>query len=246
MKLISWNVNGLRAVLNKGALPQVLDEEPDVLCIQETKMLWWQQPITLPGYMQFWNSAVRKGYSGTAIFTRKAPMSVQAGMDDEGRVLILEFANYFLVNCYTPNSKGDFSRLSMRQQWDKDFLAMLKKLEETKPVVVCGDLNCAYRPADVWDEYKCSKYPGCQPEEREGFTSLALAGFMDTYRVAPPNSDSDFTWWSYRYNARSVNHGMRLDYFLASIDFLPKTSNPTIYKHITGSDHCPVGLTVEE
>ena len=247
MKLISWNVNGLRSVLRKNFLEYLDAEQPDILCLQETKCTpddveqLWPAP-----YTTHWNSAVKKGYSGTAIFSRTRPLSVAQGIgheehDGEGRVLTAEFADFFLVNVYVPNSKRELTRLPYRQQWDKDFLSHLKKLEKKKPVVFCGDLNVAHTEIDLANPKANVKNHGFTPEERAGFGAFVAAGFLDTFREFE-KSGGHYTWWSQMGTARARNIGWRLDYFLASAALRPRLQRAFIHPHIKGSDHCPVGI----
>jgi len=247
VKLISWNVNGLRAVLRKNFLEFLDAEKPDVLCLQETKctpddveQLWPTK------YSTHWNSAEKKGYSGTAIFTKTPPLKVTphigvAEHDKEGRVLTAEFAGFFLVNVYVPNSKRDLSRLPYRQTWDQDFLRYLKKLEKKKPVVFCGDLNVAHQDIDLTHPKANVKNHGFTPEERSGFTSFVEAGFVDTFREFEQGG-GHYTWWSQMGGARARNVGWRLDYFLVSQALRPKLRRAFIRPEVLGSDHCPVGI----
>jgi exodeoxyribonuclease III len=249
MKLISWNVNGLRAVLKKNFLEFLDTEQPDVLCLQEIKCgtedverLWPRQ------YTTYWNCALRKGYSGTAIFTRTPPVKISNGVgilehDDEGRVLTAEFNGFFLVNVYVPNSKRDLSRLTYRQKWDKDFLAYLKKLEKKKPVIFCGDLNVAHTELDLANPKSNVHNHGFTPEERAGFTAFVNAGFLDTFREFEKGG-GHYTWWSVFSGARARNVGWRLDYFLISKSLRPKLKSAFIHHKVLGSDHCPVGVEI--
>lgn len=250
MKLISWNVNGLRAVLRKNFLEYLGSENPDVLCLQEVKAspddlehLW---PST---YTTFWNTAQKKGYSGTAIFTRTRPASVISGMgipahDSEGRVQTAEFDSFFLVNVYTPNSKRELTRLAYRQQWDRDFLAYLKKLEQRKPVICCGDLNVAHTEIDLANPKSNMRNHGFTPEERAGFSTFVASGFLDAFREFEPGG-GHYTWWSPMTNARARNIGWRLDYFLISTALRPRLKRAFHCPQILGSDHCPVGIELE-
>ena len=245
MKLISWNVNGLRAVLKKNFLEFLAAEKPDVLCLQETKCTPDQVEQLWPAsYTTFWNSAEKKGYSGTAIFTKERPLKVTphigvAEHDKEGRVLTAEYADFFLVNVYVPNSKRELTRLAYRQQWDKDFLAYLKKLEKKKPVIWCGDLNVAHMEIDLSNPKANVKNHGFTPEDRAGFDAVVNAGFMDTFREFEKGS-GHYSWWSQMSNARARNIGWRLDYFLLSQSLRPRLKRAAILPHVTGSDHCPV------
>ena len=247
MKLISWNVNGLRAVLRKNFLEYLDAEQPDILCVQETKahpddveQLWPAH------YTTHWNSALKKGYSGTAIFTKDKPSKVTLGIghephDGEGRVLTAEYPDFFLVNVYVPNSKRDLSRLPYRQDWDRDFLAYLRKLEKKKPVIFCGDLNVAHTEIDLANPKANVKNHGFTPEERAGFGALVKAGFIDTFREFEPGG-GHYTWWSQMSGARGRNIGWRLDYFLVSAALRPRLKHAFIRPKILGSDHCPVGI----
>ena len=250
MKLISWNVNGLRAVLKKNFLEFLAAEKPDVLCLQETKCTPDQVEQLWPAsYTTFWNSAEKKGYSGTAIFTKERPLKVTPHIgvtehDKEGRVLTAEYADFFLVNVYVPNSKRELTRLAYRQQWDKDFLAYLKKLEKKKPVIWCGDLNVAHTEIDLSNPKANAKNHGFTPEERAGFDAVVKAGFVDTFREFE-KSGGHYTWWSPMSNARARNIGWRLDYFLISQSLRPQLKHATILPHIPGSDHCPVVIEMK-
>ena len=247
MKLISWNVNGLRSVLRKNFLEYLDAEQPDILCLQETKCTPDDVEQLWPAhYTTHWNSAVKKGYSGTAIFSRTRPLSVTQGIgqeehDGEGRVLTAEFADFFLVNVYVPNSKRELTRLPYRQQWDKDFLRHLKKLEKKKPVVFCGDLNVAHTEIDLANPKANVKNHGFTPEERAGFSAFVATGFLDTFREFEKGG-GHYTWWSQMGTARARNIGWRLDYFLASAALRPRLQHAFIHPHIKGSDHCPVGI----
>jgi exodeoxyribonuclease-3 len=250
MKLISWNVNGLRAVLKKNFLDYLDAEKPDVLCLQETKcspddveQLW---PAT---YATFWNSAQKKGYSGTAIFTKTRPLKVTQHIgttehDQEGRVLTAEFTDYFLVNVYVPNSKRELTRLAYRQQWDRDFLGYLKKLEKIKPVIFCGDLNVAHAEIDLANPKANIGNHGFTIEERNGFTAFVNAGFLDSFREFEKGG-GHYTWWSPMSGARSRNVGWRIDYFLISKSLRPRLKRAFIRPDVLGSDHCPVGIELE-
>jgi exodeoxyribonuclease-3 len=252
MKLVSWNVNGLRAVLQKGFLADHLGVNgPDVICLQETKCHPGDvQHIEWPkGYTPFWNAAVKKGYSGTAIFTRHAPVAVAYGIgieehDQEGRVITVEFADYYLVNVYVPNAQNELARLPYRMRWDRDFLAYLRKLEKTKPVIVCGDLNVAHEPIDLARPKENVGNPGFSNEEREGFRAFLGAGFVDTFRHFE-KGPGHYSWWTYRAGARPRNIGWRIDYFLASAALAPRFKRAWISPEVMGSDHCPVGLEMK-
>lgn len=250
MKLISWNVNGLRAVLKKNFLEFLAAEKPDVLCLQETKCTPDQVEQLWPAsYTTFWNCAEKKGYSGTAIFTKERPLKVTPHIgvtehDKEGRVLTAEYADFFLVNVYVPNSKRELTRLAYRQQWDKDFLAYLKKLENKKPVIWCGDLNVAHTEIDLSNPKANAKNHGFTPEERAGFDAVVKAGFVDTFREFEKNG-GHYTWWSPMSNARARNIGWRLDYFLISQSLRPQLKRATILPQVMGSDHCPVVIEMK-
>ncbi len=249
VKLISWNVNGLRAVLKKNFLEFLAAEKPDVLCLQETKCTPDQVEQLWPAsYTTFWNSAEKKGYSGTAIFTKDRPLKVTPDIgvsehDNEGRVLTAEYSDFFLVNVYVPNSKRELTRLAYRQQWDKDFLAYLKKLEKKKPVIWCGDLNVAHTEIDLSNPKANVKNHGFTPEERAGFDAAVKAGFVDTFREFEKGG-GHYTWWSPMSNARARNIGWRLDYFLISQSLRPQLNHASILPKVMGSDHCPVLLEI--
>jgi len=250
VKLTSWNVNGLRAVLRKNFLEFLAEEKPDVLCLQETKCTPDDVEQLWPAaYATFWNSAEKKGYSGTAIFTKTRPMNVTQGIgiaehDREGRVLTAEFESFFLVNVYVPNSQRELTRLPYRQQWDKDLLKYLKKLERKKPVVWCGDLNVAHTEIDLANPKANAKNHGFTPEERAGFDAFVQAGFVDTFREFE-KSGGHYTWWSPMSGARARNVGWRLDYFLTSAALRPRLKSAIILPKVTGSDHCPVGIDLD-
>ena len=250
MKLISWNVNGLRACVTKGFLNFFREADADVFCLQETKLQEGQIELELPGYYQYWNSAVKKGYSGTAMFSKKEPLSVSYGIgieqhDQEGRVITLEFPDFFVVTVYTPNSQEGLVRLDYRMRWEEDFLAYLKKLEQKKPVVFCGDLNVAHREIDLKNPKTNRKNAGFTDEEREKMTKLLQAGFIDTFRYFYPEQEGVYSWWSYRFQARSKNAGWRIDYFLVSDCLKDRLADAQIYTDVMGSDHCPVGLILK-
>ena len=251
MKLISWNVNGIRAVLKKGFADFIAAEQPDIVCLQETKATPEQVevPPALASYHAAWNIAEKKGYSGTAIFSKVKPLAVCLGIecaehDREGRVITAEFAEFFLVNVYVPNSKRELTRLPYRQQWDRDFLAYLKKLEKKKPVIWCGDLNVAHTAIDLARPKENGKTHGFTPEERAGFDAVVQAGFLDTFRVFE-KAGGHYTWWSQMTNARERNIGWRIDYFLVSAALESRLKSATIYHAITGSDHCPIGIELK-
>lgn len=249
MKLISWNVNGLRACVTKGFLDFFREADADVFCLQETKLQAGQIELELPGYYQYWNSAVKKGYSGTAVFSKKEPLSVSYGIgieqhDQEGRVITLEFSDFFVVTVYTPNSQEGLVRLDYRMRWEEDFLAYLKKLEQKKPVIFCGDLNVAHREIDLKNPKTNRKNAGFTDEEREKMTKLLQAGFIDTFRYFYPDQEGIYSWWSYRFQARSKNAGWRIDYFIVSEALKDRLEDARIYTQVMGSDHCPVGLVI--
>ena len=250
MRLISWNVNGIRACINKGFYEFLEKESPDVLCIQESKMQEGQMEIISDGYYQYFNSAEKKGYSGTIVFTKVKPLSIQYGIgieehDKEGRVICVEYETFFLVNVYTPNAQDGLKRLAYRMQWEKDFKAFLKNLEKKKAVIVCGDLNVAHTEIDLKNPTQNRKNAGFSDEERAAFTNLLEAGFIDTYRLFYPNKEGAYSWWSYRFNARSRNAGWRIDYFLVSESLKQQCKDAQILSDVLGSDHCPVTLTIE-
>lgn len=249
-KLISWNVNGLRACIGKGFMDFVAKEDADIFCIQESKLQAGQISLNLPGYHQYWNYAEKKGYSGTAVFTKEKPISVSRGMgipehDHEGRVITLEFETCYLVTVYTPNSQEELKRLSYRMEWEDAFLAYLKKLEKAKPVIFCGDLNVAHQEIDLKNPKTNRKNAGFTEEERAKFTALIKAGFIDTFRYLYPDLEGAYSWWSYRFRAREKNAGWRIDYFLVSEALQDAIKDALIYKDIFGSDHCPVGLILD-
>ncbi|MEI9897591.1 MAG: exodeoxyribonuclease III [Chthoniobacter sp.] len=252
MKLISWNVNGIRAVLKKGFADFIASERPDIFALQETKATPEDVivPEALSHYHAFWNIAEKKGYSGTAIFTKTKPVAVTCGIgigehDREGRVLTAEYADFFLVNVYVPNSKRELTRLAYRQQWDRDLLAYLKSLESKKPVIWCGDLNVAHTELDLARPKDNVKNHGFTPEERAGFDAFVRGGFIDTFREFE-KAGGHYTWWSQMGTARARNIGWRIDYFLCSAALRGRLKSATIYPHITGSDHCPVGIVLRK
>ena len=249
MKFISWNVNGLRACVGKGFTEFLLSEDADLFCVQETKLQEGQIALELPGYHQYWNYAEKKGYSGTAIFTKKEPLCVSYGIgipqhDHEGRVITLEYPEYYFITVYTPNSQNELARLDYRMQWEDDFLSYLQKLEEKKPVIFCGDLNVAHQEIDLKNPKTNRRNAGFTDEERAKFTTLTEAGFIDTFRHFYPDLEGAYSWWSYRFNARAKNAGWRIDYFLVSQCLKEKLQDAVIYKDIMGSDHCPIGLSI--
>ena len=249
-KLISWNVNGLRACMGKGFAEFFAAEDADIFCIQESKLQAGQIDLNLPGYHQYWNYAEKKGYSGTAIFCKEEPLSVSYGIniekhDHEGRVITLEFDQFYMVTVYTPNSQDELRRLDYRMEWEDDFLAYLKTLEQTKPVIVCGDLNVAHKEIDLKNPKTNRTNAGFTDEERAKFTALMEAGFIDSFRHFYPDLEGAYSWWSYRFHAREKNAGWRIDYFLTSASLKDSLKDALIYKDVLGSDHCPVGLLIE-
>ena len=249
-KLISWNVNGLRACVGKGFLDFFQAVDADVFCIQESKLQEGQIELDLPGYHQYWNYARKKGYSGTAVFTREEPISVAYGIgmeehDTEGRVITAEFPEYYVVTCYTPNSQDGLARLDYRMKWEDDFLSYLKGLEKNKPVIFCGDLNVAHKEIDLKNPKTNRKNAGFTDEERGKFTDLLSAGFIDTFRYFYPDMEGIYSWWSYRFKAREKNAGWRIDYFLTSKRLDSSLTGAAIHTDVFGSDHCPVELTIE-
>jgi exodeoxyribonuclease-3 len=247
LKLISWNVNGLRACVGKGFLDYFHAADADVFCLQETKLQPGQITLDLPGYEQYWNSAVKKGYSGTAVFTRIPTVSVSYGIgssphDDEGRAITVEFQDFYLVTCYTPNAQRGLTRLGFRMAWEDELRAYLKGLEEHKPVVLCGDLNVAHREIDLKNPGPNRGNAGFTDEERGKMTQLLESGFVDTYRYFYPEQTGAYTWWSYLYHAREHNAGWRIDYFIASEALKDRLVDSRIHAQVMGSDHCPVEL----
>lgn len=250
LKLISWNVNGLRACREKGFEEAFRRLDADCFCLQETKLQEGQIDLSFDGYDAYWNYAQKKGYSGTAIFTRIKPLSVAYGIgieehDLEGRVIALEFDDLYLVTCYTPNSQDGLKRLDYRMAWEDAFLAYIKSLEERKPVVVCGDLNVAHREIDLKNPKSNRKNAGFTDEERAKMTHLLESGFIDTFRHFYPDVEGAYSWWSYRFQARQKNAGWRIDYFLTSEALAPRLKGAAIHADVLGSDHCPVELTIE-
>ena len=249
MKLISWNVNGLRACVTKGFMDFFAEADADIFCIQESKLQEGQIQLELPGYYQYWNYAGKKGYSGTAVFTRQEPLSVSYGIgieehDQEGRVITLEFGDFYLVTVYTPNSQNELARLSYRMEWEDAFLAYLKKLEEKKPVIFCGDLNVAHRGIDLKNPKTNRRNAGFTDEEREKFSRLLESGFIDTFRYFYPDQEQIYSWWSYRFRAREKNAGWRIDYFCVSESLKERLVDAKILTDVMGSDHCPVELDI--
>ncbi len=252
MKIISWNVNGIRAVIKKNFAEFVAQHEPDILCLQETKARPEQVdlPLEMADYQAFWNSAEKPGYSGTAIFSKIPPLEVSYGLgidehDSEGRVITAEYETFFIVTVYTPNAQSELRRLAYRQQWDADFLAFCKKLEETKPVIFCGDLNVAHREIDLARPRQNHQNPGFSDEERQAFDAVLEAGFIDTFRHFYPDLTDAYSWWSYRAGARGKNIGWRLDYFCVSKSLIPHVEKSEILSDVLGSDHCPVSLELK-
>ena len=251
MKFISWNVNGIRAVLKKGFLDFLEEQNPDIICLQETKAHKEQVDISLDQYpFDYWNSAVKKGYSGTAIFSKKEPINVDYDMgievhDQEGRVIAAEFDNYYLVTVYTPNSKRELLRLDYRQEWDADFLKFVKKLEEKKPVIFCGDLNVAHKEIDLKNPKTNRRNPGFTDEERASFDNIVEAGFIDTFREFT-HEEGHYTWWSYMFQARKKNIGWRIDYFCISESLRSQLKDAYILKDVLGSDHDPVVMELND
>ena len=250
MKLISWNVNGLRAAMGKGFMDTFAQLDADAFCLNETKLQPGQIELDLPGYHQYWNSAEKKGYSGVAVFTRQEPLSVRYGIgveefDHEGRVLTLEMPQFYLVSCYTPNSQDGLKRLEYRMRWEDAFLSYLKSLEREKPVVLCGDLNVAHQEIDIRNPKSNRMNAGFTDQEREKMTRLLNAGFVDTFRALHPDETGAYSWWSYRFHARENNAGWRIDYFIVSESLRGHVREAAIHPEIFGSDHCPVELVLD-
>lgn len=250
MKLISWNVNGIRACVGKNFMEFFNEVDADIFCLQETKLQENQIDLQLEGYYQYWNYAKKKGYSGTAIFTKKKPLNVTYGMnieehDNEGRVITLEFEDFNMVTVYTPNSQSELKRLEYRMKWEDDFRAYLKKLDEIKPVIVCGDLNVAHNEIDLKNPKPNRKNAGFTDEERNKFTQLLQEGFIDTFRYFYPDKENIYSWWSYRFKAREKNAGWRIDYFCASEKLKDRLVSAKIHTEVLGSDHCPVELVIK-
>jgi exodeoxyribonuclease-3 len=247
MKLISWNVNGLRACVGKGFLDFFKEADADIFCLQETKLQEGQIDLELPGYHQYWNYAEKKGYSGTAMFTKEEPLSVRYGIgieehDHEGRVITLEFPEFYVTTVYTPNSQDGLARLDYRMKWEDDFLAFIKQLEKSKPVIFCGDLNVAHKEIDLKNPKTNRKNAGFTDEERAKFTTITENSLIDTFRYFYPDQENIYSWWSYRFHAREKNAGWRIDYFIASEILKDRLEDAVIYTDVLGSDHCPVGL----
>ena len=247
MKFISWNVNGLRAIVQKNFLETFQELDADFFCLQETKLQAGQIDLDLPGYYQYWNYAEKKGYSGTAIFTKHQPLAVQLGIgeaihDQEGRVITLEYPNYYVVTCYTPNSQNELKRLDYRMTWEEAFLNYLNSLKAKKGVILCGDLNVAHQNIDLKNWKTNQRNAGFTIEEREKFTQLLANGYIDTFRYFYPEKEGIYSWWSYRFNARKNNAGWRIDYFIVSDDLKERLVDAKIHTEIMGSDHCPVEL----
>lgn len=249
MKFISWNVNGLRACMNKGFQDFFNREDADFFCLQETKLQAGQITMDIPGYHEYWNYAQKKGYSGTAIFAKNEPLSVSLGvgkedLDTEGRMITLEYPDFFLVTCYTPNAQRGLARIDHRLNWDEAFRNRLKELDAIKPVIVCGDLNVAHQEIDLKNPSSNRGNAGFSDEERGSFSTLLNAGFTDSFRHLYPDATGAYTWWSYMFNARANNAGWRIDYFLVSSRIADKITATPIYSDVMGSDHCPVGLEI--
>lgn len=251
MKLISWNVNGIRACVKKGFLDYFNEQDADIFCIQETKLQEGQIDLNLEGYYQYWNYAKKKGYSGTAIFSKKKPLSVSYGLnieehDQEGRIITLEFENFYMITVYTPNSQTGLARLDYRMKWEDDFKAYLKDLDIRKPIILCGDLNVAHKEIDLKNPKNNINNPGFTVFEREKLTNLLDEGFIDSFRYLYPDKEFIYSWWSYRFNARKNNAGWRIDYFLTSDKLQDKIEDALIDTEILGSDHCPVILILKD
>lgn len=251
MKLISWNVNGLRACVGKNFMEDFKKLDADIFCLQETKLQEGQIELELSGYHQYWNYAEKKGYSGTAIFTKREPLSVAYGIgveehDHEGRVITLEFDDFYLVTVYTPNSQDGLARLGYRMKWEDDFLHYIKGLDEKKPVIYCGDLNVAHKEIDLKNPKTNRKNAGFTDEERAKMTHVLESGFVDTFRYFYPDTEGIYSWWSYRFRAREKNAGWRIDYFIVSERLAERLEDAKIHTEIFGSDHCPVELSIKE
>ncbi len=251
MKLVTWNVNGLRACLNKGFLDFFHSVDADVFCLQETKLQPHQIQLDLPGYQLYWNSAEKKGYSGTALFTRVAPLEVTYGMgleehDHEGRLITAEYDGFYLVCCYTPNAQNELARIDYRMKWEDDFRDYLMELDKVKPVILCGDLNVAHQEIDLKNPGPNRGSAGFSDQERGQMTRLLESGFTDSFRALYPDRTGAYTWWSYRFNARKNNAGWRIDYFIVSDRLAPRVSEQIIHSQVAGSDHCPVELILKD
>ena len=251
MKLVSWNVNGIRACVQKGFMDFFNKEDADIFCIQESKMQAGQLELDMPGYYQYWNYAERKGYSGTAVFTKKKPLNVKYGIgidehDHEGRVITLEYEDFYMVTVYTPNSQTELARLDYRMRWDDDFRGYLKELDKVKPVIVCGDMNVAHGEIDLKNPKNNRNNAGFTDDERNKFTELIEAGFTDTFRDKYPTLEGIYSWWSYRFNARKNNAGWRIDYFLVSDRIKDNVADSLIRTNVMGSDHCPVEIIIKD
>ena len=249
MRFISWNVNGLRACMQKGFQTYFDMTDADFFCLQETKLQAGQIDLDLPAYQQYWNYAQKKGYSGTAIFCKEKPLSVQYGvgveeLDTEGRLITLEYPDFYLVTCYTPNAQRELARIDHRLKWDAAFRLHLQKLDSIKPVIICGDLNVAHKEIDLKNPASNRGNAGFSDEERDSFTKLLACGFTDSFRYLHPETTGAYTWWSYMYHARANNAGWRIDYFLVSDRIANKITAAPIYSDVMGSDHCPVGLEI--
>ncbi len=250
MKFVSWNVNGLRAVKEKGFEDIFKEFNADFFCLQEIKLQEGQIDISFDGYYSYWNYAQKKGYSGTAIFTRHKPLNVIYGLgieehDNEGRLITLEYDNYYIATVYTPNAKQELLRLDYRQKWEDDFREFFKKLDDKKPVIICGDMNVAHKEIDLKNPKSNHQNPGFSDEEREKFTLLLDSGFIDSFRYFYPDKENEYSWWSYRGSARKNNTGWRIDYFLVSDRLKEKLKSASIHQNILGSDHCPVSVEIE-
>lgn len=250
IKLISWNVNGLRACLNKDFEKSFAELDADVFCLQEIKLKEGQTDYAPDGYYCFWNYAQKPGYSGTAMFAKQKPINVTYGIgmekhDSEGRVITAEFDEFYLITCYTPNSQNELARLGYRMEWEDDFRNYLISLDKNKPIVLCGDLNVAHNEIDLKNPKTNRKNAGFTDEEREKFTKLLSSGFTDSYRFIYPDKEGEYSWWSYRFNARKNNAGWRIDYFVVSERLMEKVEDSIIYSDVIGSDHCPVGLIIK-
>ncbi len=250
MKLISWNVNGIRACVQKGFLDFFKEVDADIFCLQETKLQEGQIDLALEGYHQYWNYAEKKGYSGVAVFCKAKPISINLGLnkeehDKEGRVITLEFEDFYFVTVYTPNSKQELERLDYRMQWEDEFRSYVKQLDSKKPVILCGDLNVAHKEIDLKNPKSNTRNAGFTDEERNKFTELLGAGFVDTYRYFNPDKEGAYSWWSYRFNARANNAGWRIDYFVVSERLKDRLEGAGIHPEVHGSDHCPVELVIQ-